>query len=43
MDYVPQDFRLQVTESLAHYRRLRQVIEEICEINGELLRRREVW
>lgn len=43
MDYVPQDFRLQVTESLTHYQRLRQVIEEICEINGELLRRREVW
>jgi hypothetical protein len=43
MDYVPQDSRRQVMESLAHYHRLRQVIEEVCQINGELLRRREVW
>jgi hypothetical protein len=43
MDYVPQDSQRQVTESLSHYHRLRQIVEQICEINGELLRRREVW
>ena|ERR1700685_3020802 len=43
MDYVPQDSQRQVTESLAHYHRLREILEEICQINRELLRRREVW
>jgi hypothetical protein len=43
MDYVPQDSQGQVTESLAHYHQLREIVEEICQINCELLRRREVW
>src|ERR1700735_2599584 len=41
MDYVPQDDYADVTERLANYHRLREIIEEICEINRELLRRRE--
>ena len=43
MDYVPQDSQRQVTEALAHYHRFREIVEEICQINRELLRRREVW
>jgi hypothetical protein len=43
MDYVPQDSRRQVTQALDHYHRFRKLVEEICEINGELLRRRESW
>jgi hypothetical protein len=41
MDYVPQDSYAQASEFLANYHRARQVLEEICEINRELLRRRE--
>jgi hypothetical protein len=33
--------RQNLTERLANYHRLREIIEEICEINRELLRRRE--
>jgi hypothetical protein len=43
MDYVPQDSQRKVTEALDHYHRFRELVEEICEINGELLRRRESW
>jgi hypothetical protein len=43
MDYVPQDSQRQVTEALDHYHRFRELVEEICEINRELLRRRESW
>jgi len=41
MDYVPQADYADVTERLANYHRVREIIEEICEINRELLRRRE--
>jgi hypothetical protein len=41
MDYVPQDRRSQVGTLLKNYRNLRQILEEICQINRELLRRRE--
>jgi len=41
MDYVPQESYLQTTELLANYHRVREVLEQICEINRELLRRRE--
>jgi hypothetical protein len=40
MDYVPQNDYADVTERLASYHRVREIIEEICEINRELLRRR---
>jgi hypothetical protein len=41
MDYVPQVDHEDVAEHLASYHRVREIIEGICEINRELLRRRE--
>jgi hypothetical protein len=41
MDYVPQEYYEQTTELIANYHRAREILEEICEINRELLRRRE--
>ena len=41
MDYVPQESHAQTAEFLANYRRAREILEAICEINRELLRRRE--
>jgi hypothetical protein len=41
MDYVPQEFHAQTKRFLANYQRAREILEEICEINRELLRRRE--
>jgi hypothetical protein len=41
MDYVPQEAYAQTAEFLANYHRAREILEEICEINRELLRRRE--
>src|SRR5271167_1846627 len=41
MDYVPQESYAQAAEFLANYRRTREILEAICEINRELLRRRE--
>jgi hypothetical protein len=41
MDYVPQSDYEQVSQYLSNYQELRTILEEICEINRELLRRRE--
>lgn len=41
MDYVPQARVEQVREYLANYQRTREMLDEICAINRELLRRRE--
>ncbi|HUV96551.1 MAG TPA: DUF6788 family protein [Acidobacteriaceae bacterium] len=41
MDYVPQEAYGQTVEFLANYRRSREILETICEMNRELLRRRE--
>jgi hypothetical protein len=41
MDYVPQECFEHTTELLANYQRARELLEQICEINRELLRRRE--
>jgi hypothetical protein len=41
MDYVPQGRLAQTKRFLANYQRAREILEEICEINRELLRRRE--
>ena len=41
MDYVPQESHAQTAEFLANYHRAREILEAICEINRELLRRRE--
>jgi hypothetical protein len=41
MDYVPQELEPQVREYVENLRQAREVLEQICEINRELLRRRE--
>lgn len=41
MDYVPNASHAQVGEYLANFHKLRDVLNEICAINTELLRRRE--
>lgn len=41
MEYVPQEFYQQTKKFLVNYQRAREILEEICEINRELLRRRE--
>ena len=41
MDYVPQELYPQTAEFLANYHRAREILEAVCEINCELLRRRE--
>lgn len=41
MDYVPQESYTQTTEFLANYHQAREILEAICDINRELLRRRE--
>jgi hypothetical protein len=41
MEYVPERFREQVVEQLDNYKCLRGMLEEVCAINTELLRRRE--
>jgi len=41
MDYVPQESYAQTAEFLANYHRAREILEAACEINRELLRRRE--
>lgn len=41
MDYVPLECQPQVAEYLANYRLIREILEELCQITRELLRRRE--
>ena len=41
MDYVPQAYQEQVKQFLANYQHARTILDEICAINRELLRRRE--
>ncbi len=41
VDYVPQKRLAETKKFLAHYQRTREILEQICEINRELLRRRE--
>lgn len=41
MDYIPQDFQVQVEEYLTNYRKIKDILEELCAISRELLRRRE--
>ena len=41
MHYVPQEFHHQAERFISNYQRVREILEEICEINRELLRRRE--
>jgi hypothetical protein len=41
MDYVPVDLQEKVKEYLENYRKAKEILEELSEINRELLRRRE--
>jgi hypothetical protein len=41
VEYVPQAYYAQIIDFLANYHRARKIVEQICEINGELLRRRQ--
>jgi hypothetical protein len=41
MDYVPQELEPKAREYLNNLQRAREVLEQICEINRELLHRRE--
>jgi hypothetical protein len=41
MDYVPQEYYDQATEFLANFHRTREILEKVCQINRELLRRRD--
>jgi len=40
MDYVPEEYSQQVSKYLQNFQKVRQVLEQICNINRELLRRR---
>jgi hypothetical protein len=40
MDYVPGEYLQQVTEYLHNFQQVRQLLEKICNLNRELLRRR---
>lgn len=40
MDYVPEEYSQQVFDYLQNFQQLRQSLEQICNINRELLRRR---
>lgn len=41
MDYVPREYVEKVKEHLDNFRKIKVILEELCEINRELLRRRE--
>jgi hypothetical protein len=40
-DYVPNGVHMQVAQLIDNFRKLREMLNEICAINTELLRRRE--
>lgn len=40
MDYVPEEYSQQVSDFLGNFQKVRQLLEKICNINRELLRRR---
>ena len=40
MDYVPVEYAQQVADYLRHFQEVRQLLEKICNLNRELLRRR---
>ncbi len=43
MAYVPKARQAEVTQALAHYRHIREILDELCAINRELLRRHEAF
>lgn len=40
MDYVPEEYSQQVSDCLRNFQKVRQLLEKICNLNRELLRRR---
>ena len=40
MDYVPEEYSQQVSDYLRNFQEVRQLLEKICNLNRELLRRR---
>jgi hypothetical protein len=40
MDYVPEEYSQQVSDYLGNFQEVRQLLEKICHLNRELLRRR---
>jgi|SRR5580700_4502010 hypothetical protein len=40
MDYVPLEYSRQVSDYLHNFQQVRQLLEQICNLNRELLRRR---
>jgi hypothetical protein len=40
-DYIPLDYVEQVKEYVSNYQRLKEILEQICMINREILKRRE--
>ena len=40
MDYVPEEYSQQVSNYLRNFQEVRQLLEQICNLNRELLRRR---
>lgn len=40
MDYVPEEFSHQVSDYLRNFQKVRQLLEQICNLNRELLRHR---
>ena len=40
MDYVPEEYSQQVSQYLKNFQKVRQILEQICNLNRELLRRR---
>jgi hypothetical protein len=43
MAYVPQANYARAVEYIGNYRRIRHILDELCAINSELLRRREAF
>lgn len=43
LDYVPKDRQEDVAEYIENHRIVREILEEICDLNRELLRRRKRW
>lgn len=40
-DYIPLEYVVQVKEYIANYQRFKEIIEQICMINREIIKRRE--
>jgi len=40
-DYIPLEYVIQVKEYVSNYHRFKEIIEQICMINREILKRRE--